>query len=57
MQFSISELAKTSNSSARWKEMSGSIAFGAMKETVGVNGGGVGYLMVLSECRSVLVSK
>ena len=54
MLFCISELAKTSNFCARWKEKSGNTAIGAMNETVGVNGCG-STLTVKSEGRSVLV--
>ena len=55
MQFSISESAKMSNSSTGWKDMNGSCAIGATKETVGVNGSGNKPTVTL-ECRSVLFS-
>ena len=55
MLFCISELAKTSNFCARWKDVSGNTAIGVMNETVGVNGSGNKPTVTL-ECRSVLFS-
>ena len=54
MLLCISELAKTSNFCARWKDVSGNTAIGVMNETVGVNGNGNKPTVIL-ECRSVLV--